>query len=356
MTAMQFATTRAILRFEGRQPAGYWRKFALLLVLAVVIATMGLLRNSPAVVIAAMLIAPLMTPILGIAACVVMGWTGRALRLLLIVGVAAVLSVFLAWLIVRVMQVPGGLELPAEVLGRTTPGIEDLVVALAAGIAGAYVQIRRSETSLLPGAAIGVSLVPPLADAGILLALDKPDLSLQAVILFATNFGAIVLSAAAVYITIGAGPLVLRRRRRSGFAVGLAMTLAAVFAVLGPLTLATRDRLLESEREAALSQRILDWAGPVPLEIIRIHVRPDARVAEVWAMVDLPLKSGPRAVTLTDALPPAMNGDTLKAALHTVLEPDYAVILRVQTRFGWVLDLRTDQVLPLTPQWTGGFR
>ena len=234
MTAMQFATTRAILRFEGRQPAGYWRKFALLLVLAVVIATMGLLRNAPAVVIAAMRVAPLMTPIPGIAARVVMGWTGRALRLPVIVGVAAAMSVLLAWLIVRVLQMPGSLDLPAEVLGRTTPGLEDLVVALAAGIAGACVRVRRSETSLLPGATIGVSPVPPLAEAGILLALGEPALSPGAVLSFLTNFGAIVLSAAAVHVSLGAGPLVLRRRRRSGFALGLALTLAALLAVLGP--------------------------------------------------------------------------------------------------------------------------
>ena len=78
MVVRKLSTTRGILLFEGADKAAYWRRFAMLLTLSVVIATMGLLRNSGAVVIAAMLVAPLMTPILGVAAAMVMGWLKRA--------------------------------------------------------------------------------------------------------------------------------------------------------------------------------------------------------------------------------------------------------------------------------------
>ena len=76
---------RSALRFEGASRRDYWRRFSALLALSVIIATMGLTRDSGAVVIAAMLIAPLMTPILGIAAAMMLGWTQRALRLFFIV-------------------------------------------------------------------------------------------------------------------------------------------------------------------------------------------------------------------------------------------------------------------------------
>ncbi|EAV46260.1 putative integral membrane protein [Stappia aggregata IAM 12614] len=154
-------------------------------------------------VIAAMLVAPLMTPILGIASSIVMGWVGRALFLILTVWLAAGASIIISWLIVWIADAPSTLLLPDEVLSRSNPGAEDMVVALAAGIAGAYVQIRKSEISLLPGAAIGVSLVPPLAAAGILLYLGEQEAAYEATLLFATNFGAIIFSASIVYIVLG---------------------------------------------------------------------------------------------------------------------------------------------------------
>ena len=196
MTIRSFSTTRDILRFEGGDRASYWRKFSMLLALSVIIATMGLIRNSGAVVIAAMLVAPLMTPILGIAAAILMGWIGRAFKLLLIVWSAAALSILIAWLIVWISDVPLGIFIPDEVINRSDPGAEDLVIALAAGVAGAYVQIQKAEVSLLPGAAIGVSLVPPLAAAGVLFYFGETWRAYEATFLFATNFGAIILSAA----------------------------------------------------------------------------------------------------------------------------------------------------------------
>lgn len=66
-----------------------------------------------------------------------------------------------------------GMLIPAQIKARTDPGLEKLVVALASGLAGAYVQMRRKEAALLPGVAIGVSLVPPLSAAGLLLYFEE---------------------------------------------------------------------------------------------------------------------------------------------------------------------------------------
>lgn len=125
-------------------------QFATMLGIAVIIATVGLYRNSAAVVIAAMLIAPLMTPILGIASAMVMGWSRRMLYLLATVTIASLGTIGLAYVILFIVDAPKGTVIPAEVLTRTNPGLEELMVALAAGIAGAYVQMRKEEASLPP--------------------------------------------------------------------------------------------------------------------------------------------------------------------------------------------------------------
>lgn len=137
MSAPNYTTARDILRFEGADRKAYWKRFVMLLSLSVVIATMGLVRNSGAVVIAAMLIAPLMGPILGIAASMVLGRSIRVLKLVAAVVIAAALSVGLAWMIVYLADVPKGVVLPEQIVARTDPGTEDLIVALAAGVAAA---------------------------------------------------------------------------------------------------------------------------------------------------------------------------------------------------------------------------
>ena len=92
-----------------------------------------------------------------------------------------------------------GMVIPAQVLARTDPGLEELMVAFAAGIAGAYVQMRKEEASLLPGVAIGVSLAPPLAAAGILFNFGELADAWEAALLYLTNLAAIVLAACGVF-------------------------------------------------------------------------------------------------------------------------------------------------------------
>ena len=345
MSISQFSTTKEILKFEGADKAAYWRKFALLLALAVIIATMGLLRNSGAVVIAAMLVAPLMTPILGIASSIVMGWVGRALILMLTVWLVAGCSILISWLIVWIADAPSTLLLPDEVLSRSNPGAEDMVVALAAGIAGAYVQIKKSEISLLPGAAIGVSLVPPLAAAGILLYFGEHEAAYEATLLFATNFGAIIFSACLVYLFLGPKVRLFKKTGRGvKFTLGMTVTLAFLTVVLVQLLAATYLRYIETGTEAILAQRTKEWAGDVPVEIIRVDVHARTKIAEIWVLLDLPSDAQYKIASLHDFLPAAMKEHPFRDAAREVLGDDYKVIVRYQTRIAWLLDLATETI------------
>lgn len=317
----------------------------MLLTLSVIIATMGMLRNSGAVVIAAMLVAPLMTPILGIAAAMVMGWLKRALFLALTVCTAAFLSVLLAWFLVYVADVPRGILIPDQVLARTDPGTEDLIVALAAGVAAAYVQINRSEASLLPGAAIGVSLVPPLSASGVLLYFGEPADAYEAGLLFATNLGAIILSACAVYIVYAARSVMFSKgKRKLSFTASVFVTLAFLAVVVLQLGKSTYNRYLETRTEARVAQAIRDWADPVSVEIIRIDVSAKRKHADLWLIVDLPIEAAFKVSSIAGLLPDGLRETPLVDVLEDELGPGYLIVVRFQNRIGAQLILGTENV------------
>ena len=172
-------------------------RFGFLLAMSVVIATLGLANDQPAVVIAAMIIAPLMTPVLGIACCTTLGLVHQTLRLTLIVIAASVGAVGLGWVISASLVVH---ELTGEELSRTSPRLRDFVVALAAGAAGMYSVVRKDLSGVVSGVAIAVALVPPLATIGIVLELQEWSLARGAALLYLMNVMAIILAATVVLL------------------------------------------------------------------------------------------------------------------------------------------------------------
>ncbi|WP_052261297.1 DUF389 domain-containing protein [Ruegeria sp. ANG-S4] len=342
----KYSTTRDILRFEGPDRVAYWKRFSMLLGLSVIAATMGLVRNSGAVVIAAMLIAPLMAPILGIAASMVVGRNSRVLSLLGIVFLAACLSVGLAWLIVYVADVPKGTIVPEQIMSRTDPGTEDLIIALVAGVAGAYVQVNRAEVSLLPGAAIGVSLVPPLSAAGVLLYFDNYADAYEAVLLFSTNLAAIVLSACAVYVITGGVSVVFgKSKRRAQFTVSLVLTIVVLAAIAMQLVSATFNRYSETRAESELSLAIQDWSGSESVEIVRLDVNAAKKRADIWIIVDLPIEAQRQVASVSELLPDHLKDGRLVDRMRGVLGSDYAVAFRYQIRFAGLIFLGSEFVV-----------
>lgn len=174
--------------------------FYLLMFCSVVIATMGLFLDSGAVIIGAMLVAPLMTPILALALGVVMG-DRRLLRIAaastaLGISLAVAVSFVIAWFSPVTL-------LTTELESRTQPNLFDLTVAMAAGLAGAYSMVRQNLAAALPGVAIAAALVPPLAVVGITLASQRWEEARGAALLFGTNLVTITFAAALVYLTFG---------------------------------------------------------------------------------------------------------------------------------------------------------
>ena len=249
VTVAEVQRVSDLLVFERRRPGPKFLKFAILLLLASIIATFGLLGDSLAVVIGAMIVAPLMLPIMGLAFVISIGDRSRMISTLLVslAGMAmAILVGFVLTLPLAPLLHPQAIQ---QIMVRTAPHLLDLMAALATGMAGAFALARLDVSDTLPGVAIAVSLVPPLANVGILLALGEPALATGSLLLFLTNYLAILITGSAVFVLMGFRRVALstddpRARRRA-----LTMAVVALLLVMVPLSL-TSQRLIEAGRLA----------------------------------------------------------------------------------------------------------
>lgn len=179
-----------------REGSRWSLNFGVLLGCSVLIAGLGLLQNSVAVIIGAMLVAPLMTPLIGIGLALVQGNFDllrvaiRAMAKGTIVSLG--LGLLLQWL------TPGD-ELTLEVSLRGSPNILDLFIAFFAGVAAGYAFARPQLSNALPGVAISVALVPPLAASGIALGSGDWQVSAGAMMLFLANMVTISLGSGLVF-------------------------------------------------------------------------------------------------------------------------------------------------------------
>jgi len=182
---------------EGSEPA---MRFYLLVTLSTLIASFGLISNSTAVVIGAMLVAPLMTPIFGISLALVRGepgLLGRAVRAEVVGVAAAVTMSFVLGLFL------GDFEPTPEMLSRTRPVLFDLIVAVLAGFAGAYALVDEKISPALPGVAIATAIVPPLANSGLCIALGQVNAGLGSFLLFVANLLSILVVASITFVLSG---------------------------------------------------------------------------------------------------------------------------------------------------------
>jgi len=229
--------------------------FFLLVFLSGVIATSGLLMNSPATIIGAMLVAPLMSPIIGLGLGSITGdsYLMKNATSALSKGalLAILISFLLTWLNRSMPFIVLQVELPAEIISRTHPSPIDLTVALAGGLAAAYALAQPHLSAALPGVAIATALMPPLCTVGIGLALGRWDVAGGALLLFITNAVTITFSAMMVFFTLGFNPKPTDESNRvSGKLLASALFTAALFIPLTYLSVqlfqgATENRQIE---------------------------------------------------------------------------------------------------------------
>jgi uncharacterized hydrophobic protein (TIGR00271 family) len=260
--------------FGKENQAPFLARMSVLMVLSTVIATAGLLSDSAAVVIGAMLVAPMMNPVMAAAGSVVMGWSRRfygAIWLVLSMGIAALaLSAFITLLSPEIVF------LPEQVLARTRPTFYDLLIALAAGSAGAYT-ITRKESSAIPGVAVAVALLPPLASAGVLMMTGEFELAARAIVLFLTNLIAMILAGALTFIAVGVSPASTRRRSAAFIKSKLWLFFILVMAVSIPLYFYSEKILFNAQYRAAKSETIQKWLKLNELTLVDVDISVENR-------------------------------------------------------------------------------
>jgi len=201
----QYATLFKNLREESRLNS----TFIVLLILSTLLATFGLFINSSSVIIGAMLLAPLMQPIISLS----MGVLRQDNSLLssgakaIAIGVFAVIATAALTALLTPIK-----HLTPEMAGRLSPTILDLFIAIVSGIAAAYVKTNEKILGSLAGVAIAVALVPPIAVAGIGLGWGDWHMFYTAFLLFITNLVGIVLAAALTFMVLGFSPLHLAKK------------------------------------------------------------------------------------------------------------------------------------------------
>jgi uncharacterized hydrophobic protein (TIGR00271 family) len=213
-------------------------------VMASGIAVTGLLVNSPAVIIGAMLISPLMAPIVRLGLGVATMDHERAQEALVVLTLGMAFALLTAMTIVWLSPIQ---ELTSEISARIRPSLFDLVVAVLSGLAGGYAVVRGRGGAIV-GVAIATALMPPMAVVGYGLATSQWLVAKGALLLFVTNLVAISLSITAIMTWYGFS----RRRIRHSLVwqTGLAVLL------LLPLAIPLWQSLRAITREAQIAQAV----------------------------------------------------------------------------------------------------
>ncbi|MFC8985595.1 DUF389 domain-containing protein [Streptomyces sp. NPDC014603] len=266
--------------------------FWTMLTLAAVIAAGGVLTDSTATVIGAMIIAPLSTPIMGIAlGSVQRRRTGSAVVVLLaclwVIAIGMVMSVAL----------PAHYDLlsNSQISSRTSPGLMDLIAALATGLAGAVALARRDVAAVLPGVAIAISLVPPLVVTGVCLGKLSGWLALGSLALFVSNLFALVFAGIVVFASLGYAAEADKAAGRPAGRTSAAMALLFVI-VLVPLTANTAATLLINAWTGRAKDAAERWLAEEPgasvtsvdaySRTLHIHVRTPGELPPVQSLLD----------------------------------------------------------------------
>jgi uncharacterized hydrophobic protein (TIGR00271 family) len=260
------AHMRDAVFFEGDEAPRRYSRFWLLLVLSGVIAAAGVVADSDATVIGAMIVAPLMTPILGIVLATVLGDRVNLVRSWSLVFAGAATAIAVGYGVGLLVAAPVVAATNPQVAQRVSPDLIDLLAALATGAVGVIALVRSDISDTLPGVAIAISLVPPLTVVGLTLESQAWNEALGALLLFATNVAAILASGVVVLA-------VYRIRARADAAAArpagdappaptrsIVFIAATLLIIAIPLTVTSLRSTQQTALESEVRSAVVPWA------------------------------------------------------------------------------------------------
>ncbi|MCB1000279.1 MAG: DUF389 domain-containing protein [Acidimicrobiales bacterium] len=322
MSPEQRAVVTDFLYSRARVGSPHLRNFIVLSVLSSAIAAMGLLLDSAAAVIGAMLLGPFITPLLAVAGALIQGWTTRLGDAALVLALGMALSITSALVTGRLFASElDRTVLPAQLLSLTRPGLLDLGIALAAGLAAGYATMRTEAAGALSGVAVSVTVEPPLAAIGLFVASGRSDDVQRAGLALVTNFGALVLGATAAMAFWGFGDRGTRGPTRQA-RLGLAAWVLLMAAVTVPLAFYSRDVVRNTAFEQQVSRTVTEWDPSV--RVVSVDAETDGERAEVRIDVTGPRRPEP-AWKLAELLS-SRRGERVEVSLtFTLTQEDRAV-------------------------------
>tara|TARA_B100001063_G_scaffold41173_1_gene34994 strand:- start:12960 stop:14870 length:1911 start_codon:yes stop_codon:yes gene_type:complete len=255
--------------------------YLILMILSTLLATTGLFANSAPVIIGAMILAPLMAPIISLSMGVI-----RTDQFLLFKSIRTLaIGIFMALLFSSVYTLFIPLEqITAEMQGRLHPNLLDLLVAVFSGIAGAYATSKEEVAKSLAGVAIAVALVPPLSVTGIGIGLGNIDVIYGSFLLFITNLVGITLSAALTFIVLGFAPVT--KAKKGVFYTSIIMTIVAIPLFLSFMKVVDRNKYLEDLNSI---KNITIGKEKIDLNINTIENRKDNILVDIEVISHKPL-------------------------------------------------------------------
>lgn len=299
--------------------------FVTMLSLATVVASLGLLQDSAAVVIGSMLLAPLMTPMIGGGLALAQANPKLGRTALITVAAGLVCTLVISYLIGIITP---GTELTSQIYARGQPTILDLLIAVASAAAASFALARPNLVGSIAGVAIATALVPPLCSVGISIAYGDFANAQGAALLFVTNFLAIVLASAMTFRLIGITAKQAGTRQRFWVFRMVAILSIAIIVVTIPLQQAMKQSLVLSKpqpRAFPLAKTVMDAVEE------RLASRPEFELITAgqpsshFALSDVTLlisTTGEPDIAFFDELREVirteMLDDTLKVKIHCV--------------------------------------
>lgn len=209
---LSFLTSRTVkVRRKTEEQLEHYTKpsvdFFVLMIVSSSIATIGLLLDNASIVIGAMMIAPLITPLFGFALSTLLlrpKTMGLSLIAILLGTALGFFTAILASLAISTIA-PEYFMITNEILARTSPNMLYLLIAILSGMAGAYAYGRPNLSERVVGIAISVALIPPLTVSGIAIAMQDWNIAGQSFLLYLLNLSGILFGSICIFMFLGFG-------------------------------------------------------------------------------------------------------------------------------------------------------
>lgn len=261
-------------------------RYSVLLILSAIIATGGILVDSTATVIGAMIVAPLATPILAVGLAITIVHPRQVARSAGILMMSMAIVVTIGFALALVLPVVVNVDTNSQITGRISPNLIDLLIAVATGLVGGFAITRSDLAGVLPGVAIAISLVPPLAVVGVVLAGGDYRQAFGAFLLFLSNAIAMIGAGALVFAIAGYNRAARRSRHEVKQPIIIISIIASALFVL--LSIASAQSVAQAVEVGRITTAANAWLQGSNYELVAVRSYPNGFIVEIIGTGELP--------------------------------------------------------------------